>query len=239
LAVAMGSGLWGLFWIPLRYLDGAGIGSLWSVALVMSLSTIPAWFLTVRRNELSAMRELDAWLIGIALGTSTVLYFLGMIYSDVIRVIFLFYLLPIWTLLAARLIYGEPITPPRLLMIAITLTGLWLLLGGGTTSVWPTNIGDWCAIGAGACWGTSLALLRGRKDIPPFALVAVLFGMAALYPAMLGQVWGARRIPAPTAALLTMTEIIVATASAMLLIGSDLTAVAWLGGMMNLSINGA
>ena len=51
-----------------------------------------------------------------------------------------------------------------------------------------------------------------------------------LFPAMLGQVWGARRIPAPTAALLTMSEIVVATASAALLIGTDLKPLSWLGG---------
>lgn len=276
MAVAIGAGLWGLFWIPLRYFDDAGIRGLWAVALVMAIASLPACIVCIRQSEIQSMQRRDAWLIGCALGFSTVLYFLGMIYSDVIRVIFLFYMLPVWTLLSARVIYGEPITPPRIAMVVVTLTGLWLLLGGGTSLPWPKNIGDWCAIGAGACWGISLSALRGVKELPPFAstcttvlsamllatlaaiatsflnldmpvaqtthllsedwlkvsLAAILFGVAALYPAVLGQVWGARRIPAPTAALLTMTEIIVATASAMFLIGSELTAIAWLGGIL-------
>jgi drug/metabolite transporter (DMT)-like permease len=49
---------------------------------------------------------------------------------------------------------------------------------------------------------------------------------------MLGQIWGARRIPAPTAALLTMTEILVATASAGILIGTELPPIAMLGGVI-------
>ena len=47
---------------------------------------------------------------------------------------------------------------------------------------------------------------------------------------MFGQIWGARRIPAPTAALLTMSEILVATLSAWLLVGTDLEPLSWLGG---------
>jgi len=41
-------------------------------------------------------------------------------------------------------------------------------------------------------------------------LAALLFGFGALmfFPSLLGQIWGARKIPAPTAALLTMTEIL-------------------------------
>ena len=36
LAIAIGAGLWGLFWIPLRYLSDAGFGPLWSSALVLA-----------------------------------------------------------------------------------------------------------------------------------------------------------------------------------------------------------
>ncbi|MFT5043484.1 MAG: drug/metabolite transporter (DMT)-like permease, partial [Porticoccaceae bacterium] len=66
------------------------------------------------------------------------------------------------------------------------------------------------------------------KTIP----VAVAFGAALIFPSMLSQIWGARRIPAPTAALLTMTEILVATGSAGLLIGTDLPPISLLGGMI-------
>ena len=53
-----------------------------------------------------------------------------------------------------------------------------------------------------------------------------------MLPSMLGQIWGARRIPAPTAALLTMTEIIVATLSAYFLIGTELGTLAFIGGAL-------
>jgi drug/metabolite transporter (DMT)-like permease len=67
-------------------------------------------------------------------------------------------------------------------------------------------------------------------DLMRTVQLAVVFGAAVLFPSMLGQIWGARRIPAPTAALLTMTEILVATASAGWLIGTELAPISLLGG---------
>jgi len=272
-AVATGSAVWGLFWIPLRFLDASGVTGLWAVAIVLFAALIAAIAVCYWNKQLCQYRNIDCWYVGCALGLATVLYFIAILHSDVVRVIFLFYLLPLWTTLAARIIYGEPVRRAQMFVIAAALTGVWLLLGGGTNLPLPENAGDWCAIAAGLCWGVSLSLLRGRENTPPFfttcttlgaGLVmsvigailvqwistdaphtfwmpdsrtlldaipyALVFGLVILYPAMLGQVWGARRIPAPTAALLTMTEIIVATVSAGLLIGTDLKPIALLGG---------
>lgn len=271
IAVTAGSAIWGLFWIPLRYLDELGMHGVWAIVLVMATATLAALIAVAWRQEWSDLRLSQPWSIGFALGLASVLYFIGVLFSDVVRVIFLFYLLPVWTTLAARLIYGEPIRPAQLPVIAAALIGVWLLLGGGSQLPLPQNIGDYCGLAAGMCWGISLALLRGRPiagpaassvaalgsgfmlalvvaialslltDNPSLALpdetalqvglpAAILFGSVVLFPAMFGQIWGARRIPAPTAALLTMAEIIVATISAGLLIGTELGPVSMIGG---------
>jgi drug/metabolite transporter (DMT)-like permease len=264
-----------LFWIPLRYLEEAGIPGLWAVALVLAAALIPSLLVTIWKQELSELTSVNGWLVGLALSTSTVLYFTAVLYTDVIRAIFLFYLLPLWTTLSARFLYGEPIKRAQLAIIAAALIGVWLLLGGGFSFPMPNNIGDWCAIAAGFCWGFSLSLLRSKAETPPFASttatlfagfllssicalaiqywnskggivelraepvsliktipIAIAFGAVLIFPSMLGQIWGARRIPAPTAAMLTMTEILVATASAGLLIGTDLPPISLLGGLI-------
>lgn len=272
-AVTAGAAIWGLFWIPLRYLENAGIPGLWAIALVLLAALIPSILLTVKTGELAELTTVNGWLIGAALSLSTVLYFAAVLYTDVIRAIFLFYLLPMWTTLSARVLYGEPIRSSQLAIILAALFGVWLLLGGGMSIPLPNNVGDWCAIGAGFCWGVSLSLLRGREETPPFsstsavlfagavlaslcaltlgielpdiahvktgalsltALAGLILGFGALmfFPSLLGQIWGARKIPAPTAALLTMTEILVATASAGWLIGTELTAISLLGGLV-------
>lgn len=283
LSVSVGAAFWGLFWIPLRYLDEHGVHGLWAVGAVTTAAAIPALSWMLYRDESADLRSRDAWIIGGALGSSATLYFLGIMLSDVIRVILLFYLLPVWTTIAARIMYREPVRRVQVLVIVIALFGMWLLLGAGARLPLPTNVGDWCGLGAGMLWGISLALLRGKVNAsalprvfmtmsataalsfliafcliyfdalipgsastvasaiagdgwPSFPAllqgvpVILLFGAAVLFPAMFSQIYGAQLIPAPTAALLTMTEIVVASLSAWLLIGTELTRISLLGG---------
>ena len=273
IAVAFGAAFWGMFWIPLRYLDEHGVTGLWAVALVMGVLIIPATIALLLTGKLHTLGSFNTWFVGFAMGLSTVLYFTGVIITDVIRVVFLFYLLPVWATLSARLLYNEPITHSRMLVIALALIGMWLLLGGGSGLPIPSNIGDWCGLLAGFCWGVSLTLIRGKDDVdaggmvlttavgatiialgvasvllvssntelgsvPPIdSLWAVLvpalgFSLLLLYPSLIGQIWGAQRIASPTAALLTMTEILVATVSAYLLIGTELNTISMLGALI-------
>jgi len=270
LSVALSAALWGLFWIPLRFLDEHGVSGVTAVALVMFVGIIPSALILYRVNKLYTLKSAYAWCIGSSLGLSIVLYFTGVIISDVIRVIFLFYLLPIWTTLAARVLYGEPVTRLRLLVIVLALIGLWLLLGGGNQFPVPSNLGDWCGLFAGITWGISLAVIRGKEGIDATAMVftttvgatiialvaaillsasgnselvsinhvaswgpvlmaTTLFAIFLLFPVLMGQVWGAQRVAAPTAALLTMTEVLVATLSAYWLIGTELNSVSMFG----------
>ncbi|MGI9355917.1 MAG: DMT family transporter [Rhizobiaceae bacterium] len=273
LSIAAGAGFWGLFWIPLRYLDANGVTGLWSVAMALAsgaVFSIPA-ALYWGQSGLKLSRGMIT--IGLGIGCSAVLYFAGVVLSDVIRVIFLFYLLPIWATLTAWMIFGERIRAMQLASIALALAGLWLLLGGDGGLPLPRNLGDWFGLAAGLLWGLSLTLIKGNPGLDPFANsaapfvigapiaiglgalihiaapdagqalpeadamlamlpVSLLFGALLLWPAMLGQVWGARHVSAPTAALLTMTEILVATVSAWLLIGSSLTPLSLLGGLI-------
>jgi len=273
MGVAFGASIWGLFWIPLRYLDSLNIHGFWAIALVMTGVFLLALCVLVKLNRLAALLHRNVWFVGMALGLSIVLYFIGVIFSDVIRVLFLFYLMPVWTTIASRVLYKEPITPVNFLVIAMALAGLWLLLGGGTNIPLPKNAGDWCGLLAGICWGVSLALLRGIDDMDATAttcttglssaMVAILmafllstlapqalvqlpnpaswayaivvalgFSLVLLYPSLLFQIWGAQRIAAPTAALLTMPEILVATISAYLLIGTELNRVSMVGALV-------
>ncbi len=82
-----------------------------------------------------------------------------------------------------------------------------------------------------AAWRPSLETAPPTFDaLTAIAIPIIVFGMLIVWPTMSGQLWGARFIPSTTAALLTMSEIVVATISSALLIGSDLGLIAWSGG---------
>lgn len=273
LAIMAGAGVWGLFWIPLRYFDENGVQGLWAVTLVLGASLFIALPVLLWKGKRLLADSKGIAIVGTGIGLSCVFYFSAMIFSDVIRVIFLFYMLPIWATLTSWALHGEPIRKRQLFAIGLALIGLYLLLGGDGGLPLPRNIGDWFGLAAGFLWGLSLTLIRKNPNIDPFANatapfvfgaplalllgsillvlapesaapppaldtlmplvpVAVVFGCFVFWPSMLGQVWGARLVSSPTAALLTMTEILAATVSAWLLIGSSLSPPAIFGGII-------
>ena len=267
LAVAAGASLWGLFWIPLRYLSDAGFGALWASAMVMGASIPVAIMIAL---WLGKWRTADAkWVlaVGAGIGISEVFYFYAIVSTDVIRAVFLFYMLPIWATLIDRVVFGVRLSIGRSFAVMLAFFGLWLLLGGDGGLALPRNAGDWSGLAAGFFWDSTLALVSGRAQVDPywnvtsaivcgaifsviaavlfsveplsggtftFALVIGLlaFGTFVLWPSMIGQLWGARLVPATRAALLTMSEILVATTSAWFLIGSSLTVTSALGGLV-------
>ena len=76
---------------------------------------------------------------------------------------------------------------------------------------------------------TAIPSLGAFADALPLALG---FGACVLFPALFGQIWGARLVPAATASLLTMTEILMATLSASWLGVTTLGPVAIAGGAL-------
>ena len=264
------AGIWGLFWLPLRHVDQNGMPGLWAITIMLATSLLIALPIAFWRREFSRKNLPFILALGSGMGLSLVFYFSGLILTDVVRVVFLFYLLPIWTTLFSFVIYRIAIGPVRLLAIGFALGGVWLLLGGGGWPV-PKNIGDVLALGAGIFWALGLTLVRGRNDLGSFALTAsalslafifaligsfilaafvpspqtaipgfeniraviwpaLIFGIIILWPTLIGQLWGTKFVASTTAALLTMSEIMVATVSSELLIGSELTSLAWAGG---------
>jgi drug/metabolite transporter (DMT)-like permease len=175
LAVFGSSAIWGLFWVPLQYFAAHGVTGLWSTLVIMGLPVpviVPlAWW----RGEFRREQARSLVLVGIGGGVSLALYAAAIVHTDVIRAIFLFYLMPIWTALYGLLALGEPVRPLRALAIALGLGGLWLLLGGATGWPLPQNRGDLYGLAAGIIFGVTIAWIRRLPAVGVCANNAALY----------------------------------------------------------------
>ena len=151
---------WGLFWIPLRMLDRAGIHGAWATVLFYAVPLILFLPYLVFRWKRILRCGLPLHFIGIASGTALALYADALIYTEVVRGLLLFYLTPVWSLILARIVLGEAITPPRMIAILLGISGMLVMLGIDTGIPLPRNIGDWMGLLGGLGWAVAAVLLR-------------------------------------------------------------------------------
>lgn len=163
LACAYGGAAWGVFWMPLRALDEAGLSGAWATVFfyIVPLGLMLPMLL-FRRHRFCA----DAGrghLIGITAGLSLVLYSDAFLYTDVIRAMLLFYLTPVWSTLLARVWLKEPITIARLVAIVLGASGFYVLFGIEAGVPLPQNMGDWMGLASGFIWAVAAVLMRRSK----------------------------------------------------------------------------
>ncbi len=152
--------VWGLFWIPLRALEKAGIDALWITVvyfLVPTICLVPVIFVRwshVKNGGLSLQFTC------ILSGGSLLLYSTSIVYTEVVRAMLLFYLTPIWATLLARIFLGEAITPSRLIAMVLAITGMLTIFGLGVRFPIPKNVGDWLGIASGFFWAVAMVRIR-------------------------------------------------------------------------------
>ena len=160
------SGLvFGIYWIPLRALEQAGFSGLWAtvvfnVAPLLLIAPLLLW-----RWRFFATGSARFHICGALIGLGYVFYASAFLYTEVIRAILLFYLMPVWGFLLARVVTGEVITPVRWLSMALGLSGMLVIFGIDDGVPLPHNPGDWMALLAGIIWAVvSLMLLTDRHS---------------------------------------------------------------------------
>ena len=210
--IAISGALWGLYWIPVRYLEDRGVGVVWmtlGVFLVALAMFVPV---LVRHPPARAVFTPRMLVTGLLTGGSFVLYSVSIVLTEVVTTILLFYLSPVWATVLGRLLLGEKFTVSRLAALVLGLGGLWVVLGGESGLPLPRNLGDWCALAAGITW--ALGTLRVHQDaaVSPIAHTAALFvggtvaiAILSLLPALEAPV---PAVTAPAAAIVLLVAVL-------------------------------
>lgn len=195
LALALGAAVWGLYWIPLRTLEGAGISGSWSVVffnacpLVVLLPLLPVGYRRLKGVVFPTL--LAAGLVG----TAFTLYSNGLVETTVVRATLLYYLTPIWSTIIGVLWLSEKLTKARVIAIVVAFAGLYLLLADGAASSHPFNRGDLYSLLSGIVWAFGIAVLNRWSSIPILPLAAFIFLFTTALSAFFAGVIVADPIP--------------------------------------------
>ena len=96
-------------------------------------------------------------------GWTNLAYVLGVIHGEIMRVLLLFYLAPLWTIVFSRLLLNEVFSLHGYLVIVFSLAGAMVMLWQPETGFsLPSSYGDWMGLSAGFMFALSNVL--SRKD---------------------------------------------------------------------------
>lgn len=179
--------LWGTFWFPLRELRAAGLPGLWATLTIYvgaSLALLP-WFWSRRIGLRRQLAGHPVNLIAIAAGSGwcNLAFILAVLDGTVVRVLLLFYLAPMWTVVFGWLILKEH--PDR----AGVLT-LLLAMAGGVIMLWPqqgdvltsaVSHADVLALTAGMAFAFNNVMVRRSGYLPiGFKMLSAWTGVLTL-----------------------------------------------------------
>ncbi len=177
LAVVICGALWGIYWMPLRWFDAAGIGAAWMGTLFSSVAALAALPWLLKKSSWANWRA--PLLSGSLLGSGFALYTVALLMTDVVHAILLFYLTPVWSTLGAWLMYREKLTPPRLAAIFCGFAGMAFILGFDKGLPIPRNTGDMLALLSGMLWAAG-SMVAFRRPSDAVALPAFCFALGGL-----------------------------------------------------------
>lgn len=197
LALIFNALVWGLSWLPLRELQGAGVHPLWATAMIygLALALMTLWSPGAWRELL---RQPLLLVLMLASGLTNVGFNWAVTTGDVVRVVLLFYLMPAWSVLWAWLVLRERAGPRALLRLALALGGVYVVLQRpGAPWPVPRDLADALALMGGLCFALTNVLLLRLRSTAEGARVLAMFAGGALLATLLalgGAVAG--RIPA-------------------------------------------
>lgn len=175
LAIALPGALWGLYWIPVRYLEARGVGVVWLTLGVFAAGAALIVPVALRRPGARAGFTPRMLVTGFLTGGGFVLYSIAIALTEVVTAILLFYLSPVWATVLGRIVLAERFTGARLAALGLGLGGLWVVLGGEGGAPLPRNLGDWFALAAGIAWALGSVRVHQDAAAPPVAHVTSLF----------------------------------------------------------------
>jgi len=193
LACASCAAVWGLFWIPLRALDDAGIHGPWATALFAVVPLVLLLPLLVTRWNVFAASGWPLQRIGLLIGISFVCYSNAFLYTDVIRVLVLFYMTIVWGTLLARIWLKETISFSRGIAIILGFSGMFVILSAEPGIPQPSNVGDWLGLISGLAWAFAAVLMKREKKTDPrdlsvsYFIWATIIALSMLWMPFLGQ----------------------------------------------------
>ncbi len=188
LVVVVAAAFWGLFWLPLRAFERAGLAAGWATLALFVVPAVlmaPVMLLRAMRGQPTGARQIFT---GATVGLAFALYYESLLLTEVVRALVLFYVTPAWATVLEALYLRRRITAARLLALVLGFSGLWVMLSVGGTLPTLRNVGDAMALLSGLVFAVGSLRVRQAPATPVLEQSFAFFlygGICALLLALL------------------------------------------------------
>lgn len=179
---------WGLSWLGFRHLYGWGMSGMGvGVAVSVAATAFGWWFArTTLRAELARVSPWALLSLAVCAAFSNLGFTWGMVHGEVMRVMLLFYLMPMWTGLLATLVFGERTNWAGWTGIAMGLVGAVVMLYNPAQGLpLPANAAEWSGLIAGVASALLNVQVRHISKLSA-EVQAFVYGLGAV---AVGLVW--------------------------------------------------
>lgn len=181
-ALLTGACLWGVIWYPMRLLEDQALSGIW-LALVLYatalVASLPRTAASIRELARSPGHML---LLMLAAGWTNIAFIEAVLVGNILRVLLLFFLAPLWAVLMGWAVLGERPSATSFASLLIAMSGAFTMLWDVRLGLpWPGSAADWYALSAGFAFAASMVIARSAQHLPIAAKVlAVTSGVTLL-----------------------------------------------------------
>jgi len=165
--------LWGLYWMPVRALHDFGINGIWTALLLAVAGFIASLpFLLIGSVKKIGWPHI---LGALGIGSAFALYGIALSFTEIIRVVLLFYLAPAWSTIIECVFFGRRFTIRSFIGLLLSFAGIVFIFRGELPLDGLGALGDWLALLAGLGWSIGSALMFSSTKISVTTMTTASF----------------------------------------------------------------
>jgi len=179
----------------MRLLEIGGLSGLWLTLILYAAALTASLPFTWSALAEFPRRPFLLVLLMVAAGWTNIAFVEAVLAGNILRVLLLFYLSPLWTVLLGRIVLHEILSRRAQVSIALAMSGALVMLWNPAIGApWPQHLADWLALSSGFAFAVSNVLVRKMEDISVPAKSAAVWAGVVLLATAIVQVLDA---PAP------------------------------------------
>jgi drug/metabolite transporter (DMT)-like permease len=164
-SIVLGATLWGVIWYPMRLLEQGGLAGIWLTLAIYATALIVSLPVTYRAIPELSRSPLWLALLVVTAGWTNIAFVEAVLEGNILRVLLLFYLSPLWATLMGWLLLRERLSRLGVASLAIAMAGaLFMLWNPETGTPWPESRADWLALTSGFAFALSNVATRRVQD---------------------------------------------------------------------------